>query len=430
MPTKVFVPRLGEGVEEVTITKWLKAVGDPVSELEALLEVNTDKVDTEIPAPAAGVLLEILLAEGANAKVGDVLAVIGQAEESVESEALNVESSNPSAAPQRTSPPPTLPPGFASQGKPSNLQPSTSKDLGFISPVVARIAAENGIDLSQVRGTGLNGRITKNDMLQFIENGKTENSNRAASGRQPTLTPVLSAAAGPDSSSETLIPHTAIRRAIAKHMLESKQTSPHVLTVMEADLSRVLAHRAANKDVFARDGINLTLTAYFMQAIVAGLKAYPQVNASWSEAGLLLHKAIHLGMATSLGEDGLIVPVVKNAEALSLLGMARAVNDLAGRARARKLQPDEVRGGTFTLTNHGISGSLFAFPVINQPQAGILGIGAIQKRVIVVSDEQGRDSIAIRPLVYLSFVFDHRILDGASADWFLAKVKETLEKWA
>lgn len=234
----------------------------------------------------------------------------------------------------------------------------------------------------------------------------------------------------PDTeSSDILLPLTNIRKSIAAHMVESKRTSPHVLTVMEADMSRVIAHRAANKETFARDGVNLTYTAYFMTAIVAGLKAYPIVNSSWSEQGIVLHKSINLGMATSLGEEGLIVPVIKNADGLSLLGMARAVNDLANRARSRKLQPDEVRGGTFTLTNHGISGSLFAFPVINQPQCGILGVGALQKRVVVETDELGRDSIAIRPMVYLSFVFDHRILDGASADWFLAKVKETLEKW-
>jgi 2-oxoglutarate dehydrogenase E2 component (dihydrolipoamide succinyltransferase) len=193
---------------------------------------------------------------------------------------------------------------------------------------------------------------------------------------------------------------------------------------MEADMSKVIRHRAANKDLFARDGVNLTFTAYFMMAIVAGLKAYPLVNSSWTEEGLLIHKAINIGMATSLGEEGLIVPVIKGADNLSLLAMARAVNDLANRARAKKLQPDEVKGGTFTLTNHGVSGSLFAFPVINQPQCGILGVGAMQKRVVVVED-----AIAIRPMVYLSFVFDHRILDGASADWFLAKVKETLENW-
>jgi len=418
MPTKVLVPRLGEGVEEVTVTKWLKAVGDPVNELEALLEVNTDKVDTEIPAPASGILLQILLAEGVNAKVGDVLAIIG---DSVSSEQPPVTGDQ-------------LPVTSETPAKPIHEylpinKPSTPKDLGFISPVVARIAAENGLDLSQVRGTGLNGRITKSDVLQFIENRPTvqpDNRITALKTPQTHLTPALSVAEGPDN----LLPHTSIRRAIAKHMVESKQTSPHVLTVMEADLSRVIAHRAANKDAFARDGVNLTFTAYFMQAIIAGLKAYPIVNASWSDEGIVLHKTIHLGMATSLGEDGLIVPVIKNADALSLLGMARAVNDLANRARARKLAPDEVRGGTFTLTNHGISGSLFAFPVINQPQCGILGIGALQKRVVVVTDELGRDSIAIRPMIYLSFVFDHRVLDGASADWFLAKVKETLENWS
>lgn len=424
MPTKVLVPRLGEGVEEVTVTKWLKAVGDPVNELEALLEVNTDKVDTEIPAPASGILLQILLAEGVNAKVGDVLAVIGTSGDEVSGVEV-------SGAQETSTPMPSPMPVAVNMA--SETSHSTQK-LGFISPVVAKIASENGIDLAQVKGTGLNGRITKNDVVQFLESKQSESSNIPARplqhstfNTQPAgLTPALSVAEGPDN----LLPHTSIRRAIAKHMVESKQTSPHVLTVMEADLSRVIAHRAANKDAFARDGVNLTFTAYFMQAIVAGLKAYPIVNASWSDEGILLHKAIHLGMATSLGEDGLIVPVIKNADALSLLGMARAVNDLANRARARKLAPDEVRGGTFTLTNHGISGSLFAFPVINQPQCGILGIGALQKRVVVVTDDLGRDSIAIRPMIYLSFVFDHRILDGASADWFLAKVKETLENWS
>jgi 2-oxoglutarate dehydrogenase E2 component (dihydrolipoamide succinyltransferase) len=227
------------------------------------------------------------------------------------------------------------------------------------------------------------------------------------------------------SAGDTLIKHTLIRKQIADHMVMSKSVSPHVLTVMEADMSRVAKHRAANKAAFERDGANLTFTAYFMMAIVAGLKAFPTVNASWTDEGLLVHKNINIGMATSLGEDGLIVPVIKGADSLSLLGMARTVNDLATRARGRKLQPDEVKGGTFTLTNHGISGSLFAMPIINQPQCGILGIGAMQKRAVVVDD-----AIAIRPMVYMSFVFDHRILDGASADWFLAKVKETLENWA
>ena len=231
---------------------------------------------------------------------------------------------------------------------------------------------------------------------------------------------------------DQLIKHTVIRKQIAEHMVMSKHTSPHVLTVMEADMSKVIAHRAVNKGIFARDGVNLTFTAYFMMAIVAGLKNHPMANSSWTDEGILVHKTINLGMATSLGEEGLIVPVIRNADNLSLLAMARSVNDLANRARTKKLQPDEVKGGTFTLTNHGISGSLFAFPVINQPQCGILGVGAMQKRVVVIPADGGTrdDAIAIRPMVYLSFVFDHRILDGASADNFLMKVKETLENWA
>jgi 2-oxoglutarate dehydrogenase E2 component (dihydrolipoamide succinyltransferase) len=285
--------------------------------------------------------------------------------------------------------------------------------------VVAKIAAEHNLDLGQVSGTGLNGRITKKDVLAFVEGRKTPPAGAAPTAPAPV-----------SLQGDQLIPHNTIRRQIAEHMLLSKRTSPHVLTVMEVDLSRVVAHRAANKAAFSRDGVNLTYTAYFMQAIVAGLRAYPNVNSSWTDEGLLIHAAINLGMATSLGPDGLIVPVIKHADGLSLLGMARAVNDLANRARARKLQPDEVKGGTFTLTNHGISGSLFAFPVINQPQCGILGVGALQKRAVVLTDPDGNDSIAIRPMLYLSFVFDHRILDGASADAFLSRVKETLENWA
>jgi pyruvate/2-oxoglutarate dehydrogenase complex dihydrolipoamide acyltransferase (E2) component len=430
MPTNVLVPRLGEGVDEVTITKWLKNVGDSVNELEPLLEVNTDKVDTEIPAPAAGVVLSIHMAEGQPARVGELLAVIGAAGEQADAGADLVADkrmieTQVQAGQQMVVERTTL-----------NQPPATKTDLGFISPVVAKIAAEHGVNLQRVTGTGLNGRITKNDVLKFVENGKQTVDQRpqtvetSSTVHRPSATVVPSHLTPETGTPDTILPLTNIRKSIAAHMVESKHTSPHVLTVMEADMSRVIAHRAANKDSFARDGVNLTFTAYFMTAIVAGLKAFPLVNSSWSEQGIVLHKAINLGMATSLGEEGLIVPVIKGADGLSLLGMACAVNDLANRARARKLQPDEVKGGTFTLTNHGISGSLFAMPIINQPQCGILGVGALQKRVVVVTDELGRDSIAIRPMVYLSFVFDHRLLDGASADWFLAKIKDTLEKWA
>ncbi len=422
MATNVYVPRLGEGVDEVTITKWLKQVGDSVNELEPLLEVNTDKVDTEIPAPASGVILRIEMQEGQPAKVGELLAVIGEVGEKVSREQL-LESreqlsvnSEQAIAPQS----PTFDPSTLLAVAGQALRPST--DLGFISPVVAKIAAEHGVNLNQVTGTGLGGRITKNDVLNFVE---SKGSKVMAAPLPADLRPSMPRPDTHPAQGDQLIKHTPIRRSIAEHMVMSKRTSPHVLTVMEADLSRVVKHRAANKAAFERDGVNLTFTAYFLMSIVAGLKAYPNVNSSWSDEGLLIHKAINLGMATSLGEDGLIVPVIKGADNLSLLAMARSVNDLAQRARTKKLQPDEVKGGTFTLTNHGVSGSLLAFPVINQPQCGILGIGAMQKRVIVIDD-----AIAIRPMVYLSFVFDHRILDGASADWFLAKVKETLENWS
>jgi 2-oxoglutarate dehydrogenase E2 component (dihydrolipoamide succinyltransferase) len=405
MATKVFVPRLGEGVDEVTVTKWLKQEGDTINELEPLLEVNTDKVDTEIPAPATGTVLKIIAQEGVPAKVGELLAIIGKPGETVDVSSAPVVNESKVESQKSEVQPKTL-----------DLRPST--DLGFISPVVAKIAAEHGVDLSQVNGTGLNGRITKNDVLNYVSSGKKTTDHRP----QTMVNRPSSIVAG---EGDQLIKHTTMRKSIAQHMVESKHTSPHVLTVMEADMSRVSKHRAANKAAFERDGVNLTFTAYFMMAIVAGLKAYPQTNSSWSDEGLLIHKNVNLGMAVSLGEDGLIVPVIKKAEDLSLLAMARAVNDLANRARTKKLQPDEVKGGTFTLTNHGVSGSLFAFPVINQPQAGILGVGAMQKRVVVIDD-----AIAIRPMVYMSFVFDHRILDGASADWFLAKVKDTLENWA
>jgi 2-oxoglutarate dehydrogenase E2 component (dihydrolipoamide succinyltransferase) len=345
--------------------------------------------------------------------VGELLAVIGQPGEEMSGVSVSGVKSVEAVLPQAK----------------TNLTPDIShlkQDLGFISPVVAKIAAEHGVNLSQVAGSGLNRRITKNDVLNYVESGKlkVESPKEKPASLQPA-THQPSNLKLETGTPDTLIKHSPIRKQIAAHMVESKHTSPHVLTVMEADMSRVVKHRAANKSAFEKDGVNLTFTAYFMTAIVAGLKTYPTVNSSWTDEGVLIHKAINLGMATSLGEEGLIVPVIKGADNLSLLAMARTVNDLANRARTKKLQPDDVKGGTFTLTNHGISGSLFAFPVINQPQCGILGVGAMQKRVVVIDD-----AIAIRPMVYLSFVFDHRILDGASADWFLAKVKETLECWS
>jgi 2-oxoglutarate dehydrogenase E2 component (dihydrolipoamide succinyltransferase) len=431
MATKVVVPRLGEGVEEVTVTKWLKHEGETISELEPLLEVNTDKVDTEVPSPASGIVLKIVAQEGAPAKVGAVLAFIGKPGESLDGTAIIAASSGeePPAAPVRKSPAQPVPQPAASGTSPhapmpaqiGGQPPTANREIGFISPVVAKVAAEHGVNLSQVQGTGLDGRITKNDVLMFIEGGKRGEGSPVAGVAPPSVT----AGAG-----DQVIKHTNIRRQIADHMVTSQKTSPHVLTVMEADMSRVAAHRDANKEQFARDGVKLTYTAYFIAAIVAGLKAYPMVNSTWTPEGVIVHSAVNIGMAASLGDEGLIVPVIKGADNLSLLALARAVNDLASRARGRKLQPDDVRGGTFTLTNHGIAGSLFAMPIINQPQCGILGTGALQKRVMAITDANGNDAIAVRPMVYLSLVFDHRILDGASADTFLARVKSALESWA
>jgi len=413
MATKVLVPRLGESVDEVIVTKWLKQVGDSINELEPLLEVNTDKVDTEIPAPISGVLLNISIQEGVTARVGEVLALIGQRSEA---NADQPAQDGQPAAPQK-------PRSAIFEPHPVRTQTLQTNGSGFISPVVAKIAGEFGVDLRQVTGTGLGGRITKDDVLAFVRDTKPVDVGAVEPVKQPI--PSVSTPLPQSLADDTIIKHSLMRKSIAERMLASQHTSPHVLTVMEVDMSRVLAHRAAHKDVFAQTGVNLTYTAYFLSAIVAGLKAFPMVNSSWSDEGVIVHAGIHLGMATSLGEAGLIVPVIKGADSLSLLGMARAVNDLAERARSKKLEPDEVRGGTFTLTNHGVSGSLFTMPIINQPQCGILGVGALQKRAIVVTDAFGNDALAIRPMLYLSLVFDHRKLDGASADWFLAKVKET-----
>ncbi|GAB4531733.1 MAG: 2-oxoglutarate dehydrogenase, E2 component, dihydrolipoamide succinyltransferase [Anaerolineales bacterium] len=436
MPTQVLMPQLGEGVDEATITQWLKKEGDTVQELEPIVEVNTDKVDTEIPSPAGGVVLKILKSENETVSVGTVIAIIGQPGE-------EAESPKTTTPPQVAAPPERAPvPGAPLQGAASSsgggYTPGRHPLFGYLSPVVAQIANEHGIDLSQIHGSGQDGRITKADVLAYLESAPTPAHALPASAPVPPPTPTAAAAPVPPptpaapvppATAGRLVPHSIMRRRIAEHMLASKHTSPHVLTVFEADLSRVVAHRTANKDAFARDGVRLTYTAYFVAAVAAALKAYPNVNSSWRDDGLLLHPEVNIGMATSLGEDGLIVPVIRNADRLSLLGVAHAVNDLAERARARQLQPGEVQGGTFTITNHGVSGSLFAFPVINQPQCGILGIGKMQKRAIVQTDALGNDSIAIHPMVYLSFVFDHRILDGASADWFVAKVVETLENW-
>jgi 2-oxoglutarate dehydrogenase E2 component (dihydrolipoamide succinyltransferase) len=403
MPTNILMPQLGESVTEATLSKWLKHEGDTVKEFEPLMEVATDKVTTEVVSPASGVLAKILIAEGQVVAVGTLLGMIGQA-----GEKLKVESHGVAAvsAPPSTKPAPITAAPPASQ----NHQP-----LGFLSPIVSKLAAEHQVDLSQIKGTGLNNRITKKDVLAFVE---TRHKPQSPISNLQSPKPQLLA-------NDTVVPLSQMRKSIAEHMVRSKHTSPHVTTVFEVDMSAVSKHRAKNKDLFARDGVNLTFTAYLIAAIVPALKHYPMVNSVFNNDSLIYKRDINIGMAVSLEADGLIVPVIKRADEKSLLALAREVNDLANRARNKQLKPDETQGGTFTLTNHGVSGSLFATPIINQPQCGILGAGAIQKRAVVIND-----AIAIRPMMYLSFAFDHRILDGATADYFVAKIKETLEAWA
>jgi 2-oxoisovalerate dehydrogenase E2 component (dihydrolipoyl transacylase) len=442
MPTNVIMPQLGESVVEGTVSKWLKQEGDSVNEFEPLMEVNTDKVDTEIPSPAAGTLLKLYVPEGTTVKAGTLLAVIGQPGEALPTG--GVVSVGHSAAHV------TAPTHSLSGPEREGPTPTARRDLGFISPVVAKIADEHKIDLQRVKGTGQGGRITKKDVLDYIETTKAAPALQPAApaelppwekpGEGDLFRPVelqfgsgapgqLAISTPPSqSSTEQSIPVVGMRKSIAEHMVRSEHTAPHVTTVFEADMSKVLAHLDVHKAQFARDGVNLTLTAYFVSAVVAALKAVPLVNSQWAEDKIILKREVNIGIAVAL-DEGLIVPVIKNADEKSLLKIARDVNDLAQRARAKALKPDEVVGGTFTITNHGVSGSLFATPIINQPQTGILGVGVMQKRVVVIN-ANGTDSIAIRPLVYVTLTFDHRILDGAVADRFLAKVKETLEGWS
>ncbi len=438
MGTQVIMPQLGESVVEGKVSRWLKKVGDQVKLYEPILEVETDKVTTEVTAAGEGTLLKLYFDEGDVVKAGTLIAFIGAPGETSPPDGVVAAHGAPGAEPVAAA-------AMARRGNGSSAR---------ISPVVARIAAEHNVDVSLITGTGEGGRVTKKDILAYVDNQKqakpvveqplepweqpglgelfrpTEEvfGTLRATAAAPSASPISSPAPPAAVPGETM-PLTSIRKAIADHMVASKRTSPHVTTVFEVDMSKVVAHRSASKAAFERDGVNLTFTPYFAAATIAALKQHPMVNSSWSDNGVVLHRSINLGIAVSLGAEGLIVPVMKNAETLNLLGLARAVNDLAERARRRQLKPDDVQGGTFTLTNHGTSGSLFATPIINQPQCGILGVGLIQKRVVVVTPD-GVDSIAIKPMCFVGLTFDHRILDGSSADNFVASIKQTLESWA
>ena len=425
MPTPVKMPQLGETVFEGTVARWLKQPGETVERQEPLLDITTDKIDTEVPAPAAGILLKVLAAEGTTVQVGSIIAYIGdQGEENDIQEPPQEagETLEIAQSPEEAS-------SHPASSAPTDAAPAPRPEgRAFVSPVVARISAEHNIDLADVQGSGRQGRVTKKDLLAYID---------ARNRQPPAAHPASGADAGED---EILQPLSNMRRMIAEHMSRSVRASPHVVTIFEADMTAVVRHRAARKATLAQKGTGLSFTPYFVAAVAAALRDNPTVNSRWTDAGLMLSRRIHVGIAAAV-PDGLVVPVIRDADELNLLGLARAVNDLAERARRGELSPDEVRGGTFTVTNHGTSGSLAGTPIINQPQAAILGVGNISKRAVVNSGARTDgapadpllpspdDSISIRPMCYLSLAFDHRILDGLAADTFLSDIVDRLQNW-
>ena len=440
MPTNVIMPQMGESIAEGTLTKWLKKPGDAVKRDEPLFEISTDKVDAEIPSPGAGTLLEILVPEGQTVPINTVVARLAEAGEQV-----SAPPAAPVAAPAAPAPQPAAPAPAPSQKPPisPSLSPSAPPRPGESqeellkrrsSPVVRAIAEEKGVDISKISGTGISGRVTKQDIEAFLAGAPPAVAPtlaaRPADAPVPARAPEPSptALAFPSGSSITIEPMSAMRKKISQRMVESKQTSAHVTTVFEIDYSGIAKLRNRVKGRFEQQyGTKLSYLPFILQAAVAALKARPLVNASIVGDDIVHHREVNLGIAVAL-DWGLIVPVIRRADDLSLVGLARAANDLAARARAKKLVPDEVAGGTFTVTNHGFFGSLFATPVINQPQVAIMGVGAIEKRAKVVEMPDGSDSLAIKTMGYIALTFDHRIIDGAEGDAFVNVVKSTLEK--
>jgi 2-oxoglutarate dehydrogenase E2 component (dihydrolipoamide succinyltransferase) len=414
----VVMPQMGVSVSEGTITKWLKHEGEQIEADEPLLEISTDKVDTEVPSPASGTVTQILVQEGETVAVGTKLAQIGGSAAAPEAPAPEPEA--PAEAPQREP--------VAEQPRVPVAQPSGNGK--FVSPVVARIASEHGVDPNAVPGTGRGGRVTKKDILDFIEGGAPQTTPvaPAAPAASPAPAPSQPAAAQPG---ETLEPVSAMRRGVAEHMRRSLDTSAHVTSAIEVDFSRVVAARAQlKKEYEATYGVNPTYLAFVARATVLTLPDYPYINGELRGDSIVTRNYINLGIAVELQEGkGLIVPVLKNAETLNLLGIAKGIADIARRARDKKLVPDDVQGGTFTITNPGGYGTFHGTPVINQPQSAILGTYALVKRPWVVQDELGEDVIAIRPLMNITLTYDHRLVDGAYAGRFLRDLRERLESW-
>ena len=495
MPTEVVMPQMGESIAEGTIVRWIKKVGDTVDRDEPLFEISTDKVDAEIPSPAAGVVAEIRVKEGETVPVNHVVAVIGQAGETAAAapgtrdastrqapaadkepmaEAKAVQPPRPSpqadgtptavageparthapaaepasAAPQpsrsasaprqpetpaaRPAPPPSAPSGTQ---RASSSQTSPVEDVirQRSSPLVRRIAKEHNVDISQLHGTGIAGRVTKDDILAFVGTGRDGQQGREGQDERDTQegrerregqagqTPPAKPAGG--GAPGQVVPMSVMRKKIAEHMIASRRTSAHVHSVFEVNFGRIAQIREAKKAEYERAGVKLTYLSFIVKAAVDALRAVPVVNASVDGDNIVYHKDINVGIAVAL-DWGLIVPVVKNADERNLLGLSRAIADLANRARSKQLKPDEVTGGTFTITNPGVFGALFGMPIINQPQVAILGVGNVEKRPVVIDD-----AIAIRPMAYLTLGYDHRLIDGAVADQYMSHLKRVLENW-
>jgi len=445
MAVDVIMPQMGESIFEGTITKWLKKAGDKIERDEPLFEISTDKVDAEIPSPSAGVLKEIKVGEGQTVPIQTVVATI-EANDGASSSAPAAAPAKPeaakpaAAAPAAKSAAPA--PSAPAQATP---QAASSGEKVRSSPLVRKIARENNIDVSQVPGTGAGGRVSKSDILSAVQGGgapaAAASSSAAPASAPPPARPAgVPPATGGASASAVLEnavprekmyfghyevqPMSVMRQRIAEHMVLSKHVSPHVYSVDEADMTAIATLRAKMKNKFEdTSGTKLTFMPFFVRAAVEALRAFPTVNASVDGTNIILHKECNIGIAVAL-DWGLIVPVIKNAEEKNFLGIARTMNDLAERARAKKLKPDEVAEGTFAITNPGVFGGLFGLPVINQPNVAILGLGTIEKRPVVIDE-----AIAIRSMVYLTLSYDHRVVDGAVAHQFMAKLKHTLENW-
>ena len=466
MKTEMMMPQMGESIAEATILKWLKAVGDTVEKDETILEISTDKVDSEIPAPASGVLVELKAKEGETVAVKSVIAIIETDKAAAVSPASTVSTagaasaaptpSTTSSAPmaktaapvakvtvesnrgaEMTSPFPASPRPTIQTANGAELvkhvggEASVPAHSGnrFYSPLVRSMASQHGIatgELDQLPGSGAQGRVTKADVLAYLETRGTTpaaSTPTAAASAKPAAPP----AARPEYNAEGIRvePFDKMRKIIAEHMVRSKATSPHVYSMAEVDITNIVKWREKNQSQFvAREGFKLSFTPFFLEAVVKGLIQFPGVNASVEGDNLILKKFVNLGCAVALGTTGLIVPVIKNADKLSFTGIATSLNDLANRARTKKLVPEEIQGGTFTVTNPGVFGNIMGCPIINQPQLAIMGVGAIKKRVMVVND-----MIAIRDMVYLTLSYDHRVIDGSLGGQFMAYVTKYLEGW-